>query len=484
MEVGAEARPIARVRFSQLWRARSDFLVPAAMVLVYVLGVLPSLGQTLLESHAQRQTQTALTALLYAQHGIDLLRPPLPVLGPPGIIPQELPLFQAVGALLIRAGIGPDLAMRLVGLATFIGSAFILFLLARRLLPAFASYIVLAAYLFNAHAWVYGRTALIEYLAVGGSVAFLYFGIRWLEGARRADWLLALLSGFVAILVKITTGGFYLLPLLLWRDREGRWGFQRRSVWALVAMTVAVGLAWSAYAQHVREETPASVFLSLENQYGWFFGTLTERLTLSEWRRPLVAFLMLTGSGVLVWAILAVKRAHTHRQPAFMLCLLVLTVAIPLLLFNLYAVHDYYYVALAPLVAIAIGLGADWLAAHRRGRWARRAIVGLAGAWVFTIIGLIPSWSIIYGTPREQARALQIAEFIADHSAPDDWVVLRGWGWNPAFFYYAHRQGLAVPDESTLQDTTEIDIDQILANPVFGPFITCDRVPRCVVEQP
>ncbi len=83
---------------------------------LYVLGVLPSLGQTLLESHAFRQTQTAYTAVLYAERGIDLLRPPLPILGPPGIIPLEFPLFQAGGAILMILGLPADLAMRVTGL--------------------------------------------------------------------------------------------------------------------------------------------------------------------------------------------------------------------------------------------------------------------------------------------------------------------------------------------------------------------------------
>ena len=100
------------------------------MIAVYVIGVLPSLGQSLLETHAHRQTQTAYTAVLYAERGIDLLRPPLPILGPPGSIPQEFPIVQALGSLLISGGVGADLAMRLVGLATFVASAVLLYLLA------------------------------------------------------------------------------------------------------------------------------------------------------------------------------------------------------------------------------------------------------------------------------------------------------------------------------------------------------------------
>jgi len=456
----------------------------AGLMGLYVIGVLPSLGQSLLESHAFRQTQTAYTAVLYAERGIDLLRPPLPILGPPGFIPQEFPIFQAGGALLMSAGFGADLAMRLAGLAAFLGTAVAVFALARRLMTPAAALLALAAFVFNAHAWVYGRASLIEYLAAGGGVAFLYFASRWVDTAQGRHWVLALVAGCVATLVKITTGGFYLLPALLLRTREGRWGFQSPAVWAVVGGAAAIGLAWSAYAQGVRAETPASAFLSLQNQPAWLFGTIAQRLDPGEWRLPLVAMLMLTGSGLIVWAPMAVLQARRVTQSTFAVVVLGVAVAIPLVMFNLYVVHDYYYAAIAPLFAIAIGLGVDWLIAHRARAWAKRTMVGLAGAWVATLIGLFGSWSIIYGTPPEEDRALRVSTYIAEHSDPDDWVIQRGMGWNPSFLYYARRQGIAVPDHDGFQDTSTIDLDDILTDPRLGPEITCDLAGSCVVTEP
>jgi len=469
-----------------------EFRWAAAMLAIYCLGVLPSLGQSLVETHAHRQTQTAYTAVLYAEDGIDLLRPPLPILGPPGFIPQEFPLFQAAGAVVMRLGLPPDLSMRLVGLGTFLLAAWFVFLLARRLMGPTASLIALGAFVFNPHAWVYGRTSLIEYLAVAGGVGFLYFAIRWMDGGRAADWIASAALGVLGILVKITTGGFFLLPALLWRSSSGRWGFQRMSVWALVGVSIAIGFAWSAYAQGVREETPASLFLSMSNQLAWFFGLASQRLELSTWRVPLVAVLALTGFGVALWGPLAVARARSARQSLFVLALLGLVLLMPLILINLYAIHDYYWAAVAPMIAIGVGLGSEWLAERLNRRWVRRATVGLAGAWIATIVGMAPTWTIIYGTPTEEADAMRIATFIQEHSEPDDWVVLEGWGWNPTFFYYADRRGLAVPGpdpnldpgEFGRQDISEIDIERITSDPVFGPFITCDHQANCTVTEP
>jgi hypothetical protein len=462
-----------------------------ALCAIYVAGTLPSLGQTLLETHAHRQTQTAYTAVLYAERGFDLLRPPLPILGPPGVLPQEFPIFQALGALVIELGVPTDMAMRIVGLITFLATAWLVFLLARRLMGPMGSLVALGAFLFNPHAWVYGRTSLIEYLATAGSIGFLYFAIRWMDDHRALAWLAAGVLGLLGILAKITTGGFMLLPALLWRSRSGRWGFQQPSVWALIVVAVAVGIAWSAYAEGVREEQPAAIFLSMENQLEWFFGTPAERLTLGSWRVPLVSMLALTGCGIALWAPMAVARARGTRQRPFLLALLGLVALMPLVLFNLYAIHDYYWTAVAPMIAIGIGLGSEWLRAHLERGWVRRATVGLAGAWIATIIGMAPTWTIIYGTPVEEAGAIQIADFIRDNSNADDWVVFRGYGWNSAFLYYARRQGLAVPGADVVlesgefgnQDLTDIDIERITSDPIFGPFIECDRLANCVVAD-
>ena len=469
---------------------RATYLAVGAIAL-YVVCLLPSIGQALVESHAHRQTQTAYTALLYAERGVDLLRPPLPILGPPGSVPQEFPLFQAIGALMIEAGLKADIAVRSTGLICAVAAALATYLLARRLVSSTAAAIALLAFLFNPIAWLYGRASLIEYLAVAGSIGFLYFVSRWMDDGGAAHWGAAAVAGLVGIGVKITTGGFLILPALVWRSPSGRWGFQRPSVWLLVVGTVAFGVAWSLHAEGVREETPAAQFLSLRNQLAWFFGEPLQRLDPAGWRVPLVAVLALTGFGAFAWGPMAVGQARASTQRPFLLSMLGLSALMPLLLFNLYAIHDYYWIAVSPLLAIGIGLGTDWMRTRWRRRWIRRVGVGLAGAWVATIIGMAPSWTMIYQTPPDEARTMAMASFIREHSEPDDWVVQTGWGWDPTFLYYARRQGLAVPGSDPTegtpgfgrQDLSELDFDQILANPLLGPFIECDKLGICAANE-
>jgi len=63
---------------------------------------IPQLQHSLNGFHGFRQTQTAFLIRKYAADGIDLLSSPLPVFGRNSDVPLEFPLFQGLGALLVR----------------------------------------------------------------------------------------------------------------------------------------------------------------------------------------------------------------------------------------------------------------------------------------------------------------------------------------------------------------------------------------------
>lgn len=118
------------------------------MLLVALAVHLPTLDQPLLEHNEFRQTQTAYAALSYHLDGIDLMHTPIPTLGPPFDIPVELPLYQALASLVMDVGVAPDTAMRATALATFLLTAVLLWLLARRTAGEVAAHLTLLAFLF------------------------------------------------------------------------------------------------------------------------------------------------------------------------------------------------------------------------------------------------------------------------------------------------------------------------------------------------
>ena len=85
-----------------------------------------TIGQPLIEAHSFRQTQTAYTALIYHREGINLLQTPLPVFGPPWVVPFEFPLFQGIAALVMDLGLSTEVALRSTSLFFFVVSAALL----------------------------------------------------------------------------------------------------------------------------------------------------------------------------------------------------------------------------------------------------------------------------------------------------------------------------------------------------------------------
>ena len=107
--------------------------LPAVLLIAAFVVHLPTLGAPLVDRHPFRQTQTAFTARIFHEEGIDLLHPKLPVLGAPWEVPFEFPAFQAVAAVVMdrRCSRGHGASARRASLS-FLLAGGLLWLLVRR----------------------------------------------------------------------------------------------------------------------------------------------------------------------------------------------------------------------------------------------------------------------------------------------------------------------------------------------------------------
>ena len=413
-----------------------------------VLTRLPTLSEPLVEAHGFRQTQTAWSAVLFAQQGIDLLRPQVPVFGPPFGLPLELPLFQAMAAPLLRLGLPVEPVLRGLDLLWFLVAALFVYLVGRRLAGRRAALIAAIAFTFSPFAILWSRTALIEYLAVAAGLALLYWTILALD---RRSWrwaVAAAVAGALALTVKDTTGavwsvvtGAYVLSRLL-RTRSRGKVLARAMVVGLPALVA--GVIWIIASAAVRRENLYAYTINDATFVPWFFGTLAQRLDASTWL--VISGRIqgeLTGLASPVWLYLAVRELHlrswSYRLP--WLGLIAVIALAPLVLTNVYFVHDYYLAAISPAIALVIGLGG----AHLLSRWrGGRAIgVALVGAWAFAFLPIGDYVTLPYSLPAGSPE-LQIAAQVAAQTTPGRMVALvtHDFVWDPAYFFYAHREGL------------------------------------------
>ena len=325
---------------------------------------MPTLRQPLVDVHEFRQAQTAYTARVFHEKGIDLLHPQLPVFGPDSEVPFEFPLFQAVASVVMTLGLAPDTAVRSTSLLFFLVSGLLLYGLVRELFGRRAAGAAALVFLFSPFAMVWSRAGMIEYLAVAGSLGYFWAGVRW---RRLRQWpyaAAAIGSGLVAMLVKPTTGAFWIIPLLVYEagPRVGGWRewlARRRDpvLGAIVLVPLVAGLAWTRHADAIKAAAPATEWLTSRALEEWNFGTFEQRTTLWTWstiggrvQRLLV--------GVPLWlAAVAVALAFRGSpRKGTLLAVAASAFGTVFVFYNLYVVHDYYLAAVSAQLAILIGV--------------------------------------------------------------------------------------------------------------------------------
>ncbi|HUG64667.1 MAG TPA: glycosyltransferase family 39 protein, partial [Gaiellaceae bacterium] len=396
--------------------------------------------------HAFRQTQTAYTARIYHEQGIDLLHPKLPVLGEPFEVPFEFPLFQAAASIVMDAGVDDDRAMRTTGLACFLLTALLLFGLVRHVTGRVGAIAAVAAFVFTPFAFVWGRASLMEYLATAGGVGFAWATIVWRERAHPLPGALALVAGLVGMLVKPTTALFWILPALAHRPESARETDRRRiriGAAALIALPLVAALAWTRHADSIKQAGPTTAWLTSGALREWNFGTIEQRFDLTTWDVVLsrIGHTVLGAAGVMLLAV-AIVATVSSPQRRFWASIWLAAVAPMLVFTNLYFLHDYYLAAISPALAALVGLSADFIATRLPNKPAVAAAgVVLAGFLAYTTLDLGRSyWLRIHGS-EDDPTVMPLAGQISAHTRPGELVATDGLDWDPAVLYYARRWG-------------------------------------------
>ena len=457
---------------------RSTTFVSIALLALAAAAKLPTLQQPLTENYAWRQTQTAWTALIYHQEGIDLLRPEVPVHGPPWVFGFEFPLFQAFGALLMDAGIAPDTAMRLLGLVTFLVTGWLVYRLALRIAGPVAALASLIAFLFSPFGILWGRTSMIEYLATATALGFVLLAMRWLDHRRPADLAAAGAMAAIAMLVKITTGAFYLLPILAYRG-AARTGIRDWPILVVIGLASIIGRAWISYTDALKAGSPATVFQTSGQLADFTVGSVALRLDPGTWE-PIVAAILvgLGGAAIVVCVPMAIAWLKTGGQQRFVVAFVGSVVVLPpIVLTPLYNTQSYYPAAISPGVALVMGLGVAWAWDRRRQLVGRAGLALSAALFLVTIVLTRDYWLDAYRPVVDRDRSLDAAAFVRARTEPGDLAVIDGRGWDPTVLYYAGRRGYAIDDRRDDEGT----IDRLRASGDYALFVSCPYEADCRV---
>jgi len=442
-----------------LRRMPRDAWLLAALLVAAALPRLPTLAQPLLERHGFRQTWTAWTALTFHIEGIDLLHPKVPIFGPPFVLPSEFPLFQALGALLMDAGVPADPAMRTAGLLSFVAACVALWLLVRDVAGRAVAYTAVALFVTTPLALLWSRTSMIEYLSVAAGIAYCWAGLRWRDGRGARWWPVALAFGLTCALVKPPTFIAWAIPLALVRARiesPGATAWLRTRLdprlVALGVIPIAAAFAWLAYGDSIKATSASMRFLSSTgaNWNAYYYATLADRLS------PLLLarvgdFLGNLTIGRFIVIFVAVGIAAMPRAPRASLWVgLALSVALTIEVFwGAYWKHDYYFVAVSAQAVALAAFGLVWLVRRARSRVGRALVVAAAVVAVAASL----QYAAGYWTPMFQARVdpdgvLARARAVDAATKEGDEIVVLGAGYDPSLSYYARRSALMLTYET------------------------------------
>lgn len=381
-------------------------------------------GQPIVENYVGRQVPTAMVAR-NLDRGSGLLRPQLETAPFPNYFVVEPPVYESFVVALKRVTpLSLAQAGRIVSALLTVLAAWGLFELARRREGVRVALVAVAVFSVFPLTIRYGRAFQPDASMLGALVAGLACWDRYLAW-RNPYWLAAgwclLALGFA---IKITAG-FLLIPLLLIIVRQGRY---REMIAACTTLVPA--LLWYGWADHLIGQGVGSR-ASADNRSIWL-GLLGPSALLEPATMKVVAWSLLVRAFTPLGAALAVFGLWRWRGSATLNDVLWWTwcgsalAAMALLAGKLH--HEYYWLPLAPVVAVGV--------ARAFGRLVRsgRALAGGVAA-TFVILCVVQARST-WRTPAEWSSLEPAARAVRLIVPPETWVAA-----SEALLFEADRRG-------------------------------------------
>ena len=418
--------------------------------------------------HAFRQTQTAITIQNYFRDGWSLLHYETPVFGKPWQVLMECPIYQTVVYAVMRL-LGQtdiDFWSRAVSLVVFYCSAWMLKKAADFLVKGDGGLYICSVYLLSAFNIYWSRAAMIDFMSVLFALIYVWGLYGWLLNGRWKSYGTGLVFGCLGYLLKATTmfPYVYLLAFLICTRlikemqqnstqpvylRIGcylRQNLKRMLLLAMICIVpAAAGAFWTSYADAIKKQSEYTAWLSSAELSAWQYVTFEQKCDLNNWKVIFERLYSFFGGGVVLCALLAGYLAVYRKRNVLVLvysfasCLLAIGT-----LFNLYYVHDYYFMAVSPLVCVFIGI---LLLEIKESVWKD----GNTGKVCFGILcAVLVSAQMKSGQPYLDGilygnkETGSLAGYIREITDEDEWIIIEGQDWSPVTLYYAERKGFMV----------------------------------------
>jgi len=211
-----------------------------------------------------RETDVGAMARNFYREDMNILHPRIDWRGDgPGLVESEFPLYPWTVAVLYRVFGYHEEVARLVSLVVSLLACGVFFLIAERLLAPLGLVAAVAVFAVNPLAVRLSTAVQPEPPMFLFYLAAVYFFLRWIDGFRRSDYILAAALTALAILVKLPAANLCLFFAALCFDRFGSRAIARRDLWLFVALSLVLPVAWYAFAHRYWTDYGNSLGMSM-----------------------------------------------------------------------------------------------------------------------------------------------------------------------------------------------------------------------------
>jgi hypothetical protein len=438
-----------KVKYSNHGSLKSILISPYSFIFIYFIFRIPNTTSGLNDSFGFRQTQTAWGIREVMRHGFNFTSLQMPVLGYPFKVPFEFPIFQNLAGGFGRAfSISPTTSGRLFSLTFYCLTAASVVYLVKILSTNNHGWYAIPILFFTPFSLEWSDACLIESFTTFLLLSsFIILSKYWNSKSNYFLYVFLALSSLTA-LSKITIAfpvsfilfaGFSNIHQIHWRDKI----FVKPLCFLILSFIPS--FLWTIYSDKVKSSNFWTAWLTSKKLQSWNFGSLDQRLVMHNWTKIGARFWLMAGV-LIIFAILVIFVSTLKRMQIFIFLLSI--IAGPITFFNLFVVHDYYYLEVIPLLALCLGLIIPGILGYFFSNRQDRALALTVVLLVFVFF----SWSFKingsnYGKilTADRNKNPQIVREIAENTNPQDMVVVLGCDWDPSILYEADRKGLAVP---------------------------------------
>jgi len=478
---------------------RGLWILFAALIAHALFVLIAGLNQSFLFYYEFRQTQTALSAYWLTQGG-DWLAYETPLFGAPWQLPLEFPLFQwIVAGLHLVTGLPLDPLGRFVSFAFYLATLWPIYVFSRRWEKGHTFFLILSCLFLASPIYLFwGRTFLIESLALFLSALWLAYLSAALTSRRLPHFLIATLAGGLAMLVKVTTfPGFVLaggVLVLVDVIRSQVFADLRRQINGahLTRLTLAYGpflalailplvmyLPWVAASDDIKAASELTERYTSTNVQDWIFGGLDLRMSTRLWWDTIFSRSIPATLG---WSYILLLPVALYllwqRVSAWSWMVAGLLFLAPFLIFsNVHAIHPYYQVAnavfllgLAALILFRVQerLAVKFFAPLMIGVVALQLTHFYMNDYTRMVRDVTPSKNL--------GRTLRVADYLKSATDPDSGLMIFGYHYSAELPYYSERRALLVefrvaPEQMRRLTATP---EAYFGDTPIGAYVICD----------